>query len=276
MTWNEMPEEEIPPLSGAGYLRAFLRGLPLALLVLLCLVVLLIMRAVEAPLFGVRRPLTPYITRFVCRTGLRVLGIRLKVTGKPMSQLGGVVANHASWLDIFSLNASDTLYFVSKAEVAKWPGIGLLARSVGTVFIRRDPNDAAQQKSLFEQRLKAGHKLLFFPEGTSSDGRRVLPFKSTLFAAFFADELRQVSFIQPVSVSYIAPEGQSLRFYGWWGDMDFAPHLIQTLGAAKQGRIEVVYHPALKVSDYPDRKALARACEEAVRSGLNPKVLSET
>lgn len=270
-----MPEEEIPPLGFAGYLRAFLRGIPLALLVLTCLLILLIMRAVEAPLFGVRRPLTPYITRFVCRTGLRILGIAFSVHGKPMTQFGGIVSNHASWLDIFSLNASDTLYFVSKSEVAGWPGIGLLARSVGTVFIRRDPKDAARQKALFETRLEAGHKLLFFPEGTSSDGRRVLPFKSTLFAAFFSEALRDKSYIQPVSVSYLAPEGMSVRFYGWWGDMEFAPHLLQTLGAAKQGRIELRYHAPLKVSDYADRKAFALACEDAVRAGLNPKVLSE-
>ncbi|MEM7470136.1 MAG: lysophospholipid acyltransferase family protein [Pseudomonadota bacterium] len=275
MTWSDVPEAEIPPLGPMGYLRMVLRGVPLALLVLVALFVLLVSRAVEAPLFGLRRPLTPYITRFVCGTGLRILGIGFATSGEPMTQMGGTVANHASWLDIFSLNAADVLYFVSKAEVAKWPGIGFLARSVGTVFIRRDPKDAARQKALFEARLGAGHKLLFFPEGTSSDGRRVLPFKSTLFAAFFADGLRETCFIQPVSVSYHAPVGQSKRFYGWWGDMEFAPHFLQTLGAAKQGRIEVVYHPALKVSEFADRKALAAACENAVRAGVNPVVLSD-
>jgi 1-acyl-sn-glycerol-3-phosphate acyltransferase len=268
VTWTDEPEAQTEPLTIAGAVRALLRGVPLALLVFGCVVVLLLMRLIERPIWGMTRPLTPHITCFVCRNGLRVLGIGYSTQGAPMAQMGAVVANHASWLDIFALNASQRVYFVSKAEVAGWPGIGWLARAVGTVFIRRARGDAAKQRALFEDRLKAGHKLLFFPEGTSSDGLRILPFKSTLFAAFFTEELRETCYIQPATVTYHAPEGAAERFYGWWGDMDLAPHLLQTLAARRQGRIEVVYHTPLKVSDYPDRKALAAACEALVRSGL--------
>lgn len=269
MTWTEEPDGQIAPPTAAGWLRAVLRGVPLSMLVFGGLVLLLLVRLVERPLFGLHRPLTPHITQFVCRNGLRILGIGFHTTGAPMSQMGAVVSNHASWLDIFSLNARKRVYFVSKAEVAGWPGIGWLARAVGTVFIRRDRRDAAQQRQVFEDRLQAGHKLLFFPEGTSSDGRRILPFKSTLFAAFFADGLRDSCYIQPASVTYIAPPDETERFYGWWGDMELAPHLLQTLGARRQGRIEVRYHTPLKVSEFTDRKALAAACEAAVREGLN-------
>jgi lyso-ornithine lipid O-acyltransferase len=97
-----------------------------------------------------------------------------------MQHKGALVANHASWLDIFTLNACDRIYFVSKSEVAGWPGIGWLARATGTVFINRQGREAQMQKLLFEARLRAGHRLLFFPEGTSTDGQRVLDFKSTL------------------------------------------------------------------------------------------------
>ena len=86
---------------------------------------------------------------------------------------------------------------------------------------------------MFYARLLAGHKLLFFPEGTSTDGLRVLPFKSTLFAAFFEPELHHTMWIQPVSVVYYAPVGEEARFYGWWGDMEFAPHLLKTLAARR-------------------------------------------
>ncbi len=268
MTWVGEPEPVPAKLTPAGWLRAILRGIPLGLLVFSGLAVLLATRLVERPLFGLKRPITPYITQFVCRNGLRILGIGFHATGTPMAQVGGVVANHASWLDIFSLNARDRVYFVSKAEVAGWPGIGWLARAVGTVFIRRDPRDAGKQKTVFEQRLQAGHRLLFFPEGTSSDGRQVLPFKPTLFAAFFSDALRDICFVQPVSVTYVAPKGASERFYGWWGDMEFAPHLLETLAAERQGRIEVRYHTPLRVAAFDNRKALAAACEAAVRSGL--------
>ncbi|MCP4819548.1 MAG: 1-acyl-sn-glycerol-3-phosphate acyltransferase [Shimia sp.] len=222
---------------------------------------------VEAPLHGLHRPWTPYITRFVCRNAFRILGIGFSTSGVPMTHRGAVVANHSSWLDIFTLNAKKNVYFVSKAEVAKWPGIGWLARATGTVFINRDRREAAAQKKVFEDRLLAGHKLLFFPEGTSTDGQRVLPFKSTLFAAFFDARLHDEMHIQPVTVRYIAPEGEDVRFYGWWGDMDFGPHLLVTLGARKQGCVEVVYHDELVVADYPSRKALAEAAEKSVRGG---------
>ena len=114
----------------------------------------------------------------------RAIGLRMSVRGTPMSHPGAVVANHSSWLDIIVLNAAKRVFFVSKAEVSSWPGIGFLANITGTVFIRRERRDSKLQKNLFQTRLGLGHKLLFFPEGTSTDSLRVLPFKSTLFAAF--------------------------------------------------------------------------------------------
>jgi 1-acyl-sn-glycerol-3-phosphate acyltransferase len=220
---------------------------------------------IEKPIHGLHRPWTPFITQFVCRNALRILGIGFRAEGELMGQRGAVVANHSSWLDIFVLNARKRIYFVSKAEVAKWPGIGWLAKATGTVFINRDPREARAQKELFEGRLMAGHKLLFFPEGTSTDAIRVLPFKPTLFAAFFTPDLREDMHIQPVTVLYHAPEGEDARFYGWWGDMDFGPHLLKVLAQRKQGRVELIYHAPLKVSDFESRKILAKASEEIVR-----------
>ena len=187
--------------------------------------------------------------------------------GTPMQAAGAVVANHTSWLDIFVLNSLQRVYFVSKSEVAKWPGIGWLARATGTVFIERNPAQARAQTELFQSRLQVGHKLLFFPEGTSTDGLQVLPFKPTLFQAFFAEPLRSQLKIQPVSVVYHAPKGADVRFYGWWGDMSFEQHLFVTLAAARQGRVDLVYHEPLSVADFKDRKALAFACQTAVQQG---------
>lgn len=267
-TWQGEPEPNSFHPKGMDWLRIVARGLPLACLVFGGLLILLTIRLIERPLFGVKRPLTPHITQFVCRGAFVLLGIPFSTTGKPMTQKGAVVANHAGWLDIFSLNARKRVYFVSKAEVANWPGIGWLARATGTVFINRDRREATAQIETFRARLSAGHKLLFFPEGTSSDSQRVLPFKSTLFAAFFAPELRDFMWVQPVTLRYIAPKGEDPRFYGWWGDMAFGPHLVQTLAARRQGRVELVYHAPVKVSDFADRKTLAAHCEHAVRSGL--------
>jgi len=166
------------------------------------------------------------------------------------------------------LNASDQIYFVSKSEVAKWPGIGWLAKATGTVFIARRAQDAKEQQDVFQDRLLAGHRLLFFPEGTSTDGTLVLPFKSTLFAAFFNAKLRENLWIQPVSVRYLPPKDAAPWFYNWWGDMEFGPHLLFVLAASRQGGVKVQYHDPIRVSDAPDRKALAYRCELAVRSSF--------
>ncbi len=265
-TWDEGDVPPQKPFGAMGYLRIFMRGLAVGTLVFGGLIVLLLVRLVERPVYGLHRPLTPHITVFVCGNALRLLGIRNTVTGQPMTTPGAVVANHSSWLDIFVLNARKRIYFVSKSEVAAWPGIGWLARATGTVFIERNPKKAAEQTRLFQERLLAGHRLLFFPEGTSTDGRRVLPFKPTLFQSFYAPQLRDVLYVQPVTVVYHAPKGEDVRFYGWWGDMDFGPHLLHTLAAARQGRVEVIYHPPLKVADFESRKTLARAAEDAVRA----------
>lgn len=149
----------------------------------------------ERPLFGQARPVTPHITRFVCRTALRILRLPLSVRGQPMTRPGAIVANHSGWLDIFVLNAVQTIYFVAKAEVAAWPMIGWLARATGTVFIARKGTEAKKQQEIFEFRLQAGHRLLF-SEGTSTDAIRVLPFKSTLFEAFFSPALERTMHIQ--------------------------------------------------------------------------------
>nr|WP_099911680.1 lysophospholipid acyltransferase family protein [Puniceibacterium antarcticum] len=260
----------MPPPQRLGlmdWLRVLLRGSVLGLVTFGGLLVLLLVRLVERPMYGVDRPVTPYITQGVCRAAFVILQLPIQVRGPRMVGPGAIVANHSSWLDIFALNARKNVYFVSKSEVAGWPGIGWLARATGTVFIRRDPREAANQAKLFEERLMHRHRLLFFPEGTSTDGMRVLPFKSTLFAAFFADELKHELQIQPVSVIYHAPEGADARFYGWWGDMSFGAHLIKTLAARRQGRVELVYHAPVRVDGFANRKSLASHVEGVVRSG---------
>ncbi len=257
-----------PDVSGpglAGWLLAVLRGAALGALVFGFFGVLLLARLFERPLFGSHRPWTPRIVVFVCRSAFHVLGMRLEVSGAPADLPGVIVSNHSSWLDIFTLNAAGPLYFVSKSEVAGWPGIGWLARGTGTVFVQRKPREAGKQKMVFEERLAAGHRMLFFPEGTSSDGRRVLPFKSTLFAALFSDRLPDL-WVQPVTVVYHAPACADPRHYGWWGDMAFGAHVVKTLGTCPQGKVEVTWHEPLRVGDFAGRKALAAEAEARVRA----------
>ena len=276
-TWISEDGEPIDKkISFLGWLLLFTRGATIIFVITIGLFLKCSLRLFEKPLFGNRRPVTPYITVLVSRVSLWLLSISVKRFGSPLKKAGALVANHSSWLDIFALNSSQRLYFVSKSEVAKWPGIGLLAKATGTLFIRREAKEAIAQKKLFEQRMKMGHKLLFFPEGTSTDGMRVLPFKSALFQAFFDLDLNSECFIQPVTVTYFAPVNEDPRFYGWWGDMSFTVHLLKTIASRRQGSIEIKYHDPLLVSDFAKRKELAVAAEKIIRSShifaaANPK-----
>jgi 1-acyl-sn-glycerol-3-phosphate acyltransferase len=138
-TWRSAaPPPAVPRPGAAEWARILLRGGAIGAVTFGGLLLLLALRLIERPLFGLRRPVTPWITVGVCRVTLWLLGLRVTATGRPLRGPGALVANHASWLDIHVLNAAAPLCFVSKAEVAGWPGIGWLARATGTVFVARD------------------------------------------------------------------------------------------------------------------------------------------
>ncbi|MBL9046502.1 MAG: 1-acyl-sn-glycerol-3-phosphate acyltransferase [Tabrizicola sp.] len=262
--------EDVPPKNGSpgpgGYLRFLIRGTLILILTYGGLALLLAVRLVERPICGPRRPVTQNFARVVSRAALALMGLRVVTRGQPIRKPGAIVANHSSWLDVFVLNAAQNVFFVAKSEVASWPLIGWLARATGTMFIARKGAEAHRQKLAFEARLKVGHRLLFFPEGTSSDSIRVLPFKSTLFQAFYAPELERAMHIQPVTVIYHAPSGEEPRFYGWWGDMEFFSHFLTTLAARRQGWVELIFHPEVPVDAFAGRKELAQHCERVIRT----------
>jgi 1-acyl-sn-glycerol-3-phosphate acyltransferase len=267
-TWTREDEPDPVRIGPLGWIRAILRGSLMISVLLLGLALLLLVRLIERPIWGLKRPITPYITQLVCRISLFIMGLRLIIYGDRMQQNGAIVANHASWIDIFTINAAKRIYFVAKSEVAGWPLIGWLSRATGTVFIARRMQDAKIHRDVFEKRLQAGHQLMFFPEGTSTDGLQVLSFKPTLFEAFFAQNLRENLYIQPVTVKYSAPDGQKPRFYGWWGDMALGPHLLKSLAQRKHGLAQIIYHTPVAVADFAGRKELAKYCEDVVRAGM--------
>jgi len=269
LRWSGAPVPEAAPLRARDWGRILCRGTPLMLVLCVCFPLLLALRPVERAIWGATRPVTPWITQAVCVFGCWCFGLRRRVRGQPLQQGGAMVANHSSWLDIFVLNACARLYFVAKSEVRGWAGIGWLARGTGTLFISRDRRHAARETRAIEDRVRAGHTLMLFPEGTSTDGRRVLAFRSSLFQAFFA---AAPVLVQPVSVVYHAPPGKAATQYGWWGDMGFGPSLLKILATGRGGVVDVVFHPALPVTDYADRKALTLAAEHAVRDGFEARM----
>ena len=131
--WDSADHPTPVSVGPLGWVLMLLRGMTLATVVLVGLVILLTIRLIERPLSGQGRPVTPHITQIVCKIAFWIMGLRRAVIGTPMRHRGAVVANHTSWLDIFSLNAAQRIYFVSKSEVASWPGIGWLAHSLAPI-----------------------------------------------------------------------------------------------------------------------------------------------
>lgn len=266
MTWTA---EEPPVIAAASPWKRGVAVIRLVLLLLLTLVLFplyLIAAWIGRP-FGARVHFGVQV--LWARLGLALCGLRLRVEGARMRHGGALVANHSSWLDIFTLLAAGRVNFVSKAEVRNWPGVGFLAACTGTMFIERRAAEAQAQTLEMGRRMQSGERLAFFPEGTSTDGLRVLPFKSPLFAAFLAEGLRELVWVQPVTIVYEAPDDEPAALYGFWGDMDFGRHIWTVLSHSRGGRVTLVYHRPLRVADHPDRKQLARMCGDAVRTGMD-------
>jgi lyso-ornithine lipid O-acyltransferase len=217
------------------------------------------------------------IPRLYHRVAARLLGMKIAVGGE--APRGGpllIVANHASWLDIVVLGSLLPASFVARADMAGWPGVGLLARMQRSVFVDRTRRgQSGRQISDIASRLCAGDVVVLFPEGTTSDGNRVLSFNSSLFGAareaVGTGRLERLS-IQPVAIAYVRlngiPMGRAMRRHAAWvGDEDLAPHLMARLAG---GVIEVAVHFGAPVAFTveSDRKAVARALEEDVRGNF--------
>lgn len=197
------------------------------------------------------------------RATLWLCGLSLIVTGRPVKS-GALVSNHSSWIDIPAIRAGGLVYFVSKAEVADWPGVGWITRVTGTIFIERRRSAAKEQERILRERIAARQRLCFFPEGTSTDNRRVLPFKSSLFSVFYDEGEPADLKVQPVTVRYRVARGSDLpeEFYGWWGTMPFEGHVWQVMGRSRGGEVEVIFHEPLDPGAFDGRKTLSQRAHE--------------
>src|SRR5579871_5305476 len=181
-------------------------GFILAVFLLITLVLLPVqILLVRVPGHGWKN-LAHFYHRFVCR----LFGIRVTRIGVPVPGGALMVANHSGWLDIPVLTAAVPVSFVAKAEVGQWAFFGTLARLQRTVFIRRARSKAVEDRDNIRRRLLHGDALVIFPEGTSSDGNRVLGFRSALLSAAelplgenAQHQVRHAQ-VQPVSIAYVA------------------------------------------------------------------------
>jgi len=227
----------------------------------------------------------PYFHRLCCR----LFGLKVTVEGQragdqaPDSPPVLFVSNHASYLDVLVLGGLIRGVFTAKSEVAKWPVIGWLASLGRTVYLERRPQRAGDQISELQQRFIERGNVILFAEGTSSDGSKVLPFRSSLFAVALAEQIQ----VQPVSLAYVRMSGQALtqgerNLFAWFlpdpakpvPNKPFAAHMWGVMGLPKV-EVKVVFHPPVLSTDYSNRKQLAQHCESSVRSGLE-KLLEDS
>ena len=224
-------------------------------------------------LLKARLPAARTFPYFYHRMVAALFGIHISVRGNPVRGEGVLlVANHTSWADIIIFSAVAPISFVSKAEVARWPFFGTLARLQRTVFVDRNRRSTTgETRDAIRERLLAGDALVLFPEGTSHTGNTVLPFKSALLGAAEAILANgQHVKVQPVSTAFTGlhglPMGRENRpFFAWYGDMEMVPHLWEAL---LTGPLDVVvqFHEPFSL-DVMDRKELARRAENVVRIG---------
>lgn len=204
----------------------------------------------------------------------KTMTARITVNGTPVKDEPClIVANHASWQDIFLIGGTVPVAFVAKSDVAEWPVIGTLARMAGTVFVDRTRRQASgETKNVMQDRLENGETLVLFPEGTTSDGSQILPFKSALFGASQLEINGEPVKVQPVTVAYkkvwSLPMARAVRNnFAWAGDVALGEHLWNNL---QSGPIEVsiTFHEPMTVDDVGGRKVLAKLSEEIIRESL--------
>lgn len=199
-----------------------------------------------------------------------LFGMRIRVEGRPPEEAQLIVSNHLSYMDIVLLGATLRCTFVSKAEVAGWPFIGLAARSAGTLFLdRARKRQLPEVAARMQERLAAGQGLVLFPEGTSTGGDRVLPFRSALLEPAASGGI-PVGF---ASLHYRTPPGwpPAQESVCWWGEMTLAPHVLNLLRMPGFDATVAFGSEPLVASD---RKLLAaklhRAVSELFRPSMEP------
>ena len=196
-----------------------------------------------------------------------LIGLKVQVIGQASADRPVLfLSNHSSWLDILVLGGVLEGCFVSKAEVGRWPLIGTVARLGRSVFVSRSRGSAGKEADAMRTRLEAGDNLILFPEGTSSDGTRVLPFRSAFLATAGAART-----VQPVSVVYDRLGGlpacrRDRPLFAWYGDMDIGSHFWR-LARRSGARATVLLHEPFPPDRLPDRKALAQETGRIVSAG---------
>lgn len=197
-----------------------------------------------------------------------IIGMRIRIEGKPPRPPFFLVANHLSYIDIITIASHLECNFVAKNDIAGWPGMGALASGVGTIFIdRKNFLDIPRVIRLINESLDEGLGVVLFPEGTSTMGDKIMPFSPALLEP----AARAGYPVSYASISYRTPphEPPAHAAVCWWGDMDFAPHFLKLLLMSKF-EATVTYGEDAIMAD--DRKLLAKSLWNAVNGQFHPVI----
>lgn len=219
----------------------------------------LFLTALVFPLIG--WPRKRRIIRLWSRFLLRTLGVRLVVTAQPPEpNLRGVmVSNHSSWVDIFAANAVQAVRFISKSEVRDWPILGSLVTLAGTLYVERGNRSRINQTNEeIRAAVEGGDLVGFYPEGTTTDGTHLLPFKTNLFQPAVAYGMT----VYPVAVMYRV-DGAPTQLASYAGDTTFGQSFMQLL-LARGVEAQIAYGAPIDARQFANRADLALAAQEAI------------
>ena len=211
----------------------------------------------------------PYFYHKIC---LRIFGIKIKTFGKVSINFPILlISNHASYLDIIILGSLFKTSFIAKKEISKWPLLGILAKLQNTIFIDRRVSSLKNQENQIIKHLNEKKNLVIFPEGTSSDGNRVLPFKSSLFN-IFEKNLNSKILVQTITIVYKKINGIPMnrierKNITWHSNMDLIPNIFNVLKKLSI-EVEVIFNDEFLPSKKYDRKKLALHCWEKINYNL--------
>ncbi len=217
-----------------------------------------------------RAALAEKIPKLYHRGLCRMLGVKVEVRGAPLSTRPVLfVSNHVSWLDILVLTSQlPHAAYVAKHEVASWPVFGYLAKLHDTVFIERKARRTADHRDEMTERLGKGDNLILFPEGTSHDGLRVLPFKSSFFSLAEKEIEGRPLAVQPVAITFsrlnrLPVMRRNMAIYAWVGDQGLVEHLWKFLHVGPT-TVVLEFLPPVTIQGFASRKEMARHCREAI------------
>ncbi|MBO9714869.1 lysophospholipid acyltransferase family protein [Sphingomonas sp.] len=241
-----------------GQCRLWLRVALLALAVLVCVPVHYLLKLLRLP--------SP-LPRLFLGTAARIAGARIERMGTPLKRDVFYISNHLSWIDILALGGTSGTAFVAKAEIASSPLVGWLAGLNRTVYVKRENRmGVAEQINELRDALAENWAITVFPEGTTTDGRSLLPFKTPMLRVL--EPPPPGVMVQPVMLDY-GEVGEDIAWIGEEGGLNNARRILARRGSF---RLRVTFLEPFHPRDFPGRKAIAaesrRRIEEALVKAL--------